>query len=172
MAYSPYFFESIRNTQTGALIEFDMPPAPLREDVLRSVVEDEVDLPPPWGARGFEPAVVLKDESIHLVNGGWHTQNERSLLQARLRGIYDQVDTTYIEKDLIDLANKWNKLDSSTEVEKGRVQKVTEDTIYAVSKKVPGESERSPWQRISDTFLTRLQGLSVKIIRPTRREIL
>jgi len=65
------------------------------------------------------------------------------VLQARLRGIYEQVDTTCIEKDLIDLAIKWNRLDSSTEVEKGRVQKVREDTVYVVSKKVSGEYEGS-----------------------------
>jgi len=99
-------------------------------------------------------------ESIYeSKDGGRHTQNERSLLQARLRGIYDQDDTTFIEKDLIDLAIKWNRLDSSTEVEKGRVQKVREDTIYADNMKVSGESGGSPGQSISDTFQTRLQGL-------------
>jgi len=148
---SPYFFESIRSTQTGSLFEFDRPPGPLRENMLRPVVEDEVDLPTPWGATGFEPpATRLEKKSIHLVEDGRHTQNEQSLSQARLQGIYDQVDTTFIEKDLIDLAKKWNRLDSSTKVEKGRVQKVREDTVYAVSKK--GEDEGSPWQSISDTF--------------------
>jgi len=74
-------------------------------------------------------------------------------------GIYDQVNTTFIEKNLIDLAIKWNKMDSSTEFEKGRVQKGTEDTIYAVSIRVPWMSEGSSWQGISDTFQTKLQGL-------------
>jgi len=81
---SPYFFESIQNTQTGAPIEFDRPAAPLREAMLHPVVEDELDLPPPWGAKGFEPAVKENDKSVHLVDNGRHTQNERSLLQARL----------------------------------------------------------------------------------------
>jgi len=81
------------------------------------------------------------------------------LLQARLWGIYDQGDTSFIEKDPINLAIKWNRLESSTEVEKGRVQKVTEDTVYSVRKEVSGEGEDSPWQSISNKFLTRLQGL-------------
>jgi len=58
---SSYFFESIRNTQTGALIEFDRPSALLRENMLRPVVEDELDLLPPWGATGFEPGVGLEN---------------------------------------------------------------------------------------------------------------
>jgi len=87
-----YFFESIRDTQTGALIEFDRPPTPLRENMLRPVVEDEVDLPPPSGATGFEPAVRLENKSVHLVEAGRYSRNERSLLQARLFGIYDQED--------------------------------------------------------------------------------
>jgi len=81
------------------------------------------------------------------------------LLQARPQGIYYQGDTTFIEKDLIDLGIKWNRLESSTEVEKGRVQKVTENTVYAVRKKVSGEDGGSLWPSISNTFQTRLQGL-------------
>jgi len=71
--------------------------------MLHPVVEDELDLPPPWGATGFEPGVVLENKSIHLIEVGRHTQSERSSLQARLRGIYAQADTTFIEKDLIGL---------------------------------------------------------------------
>jgi len=67
---SPYFFESIRNTQTGALIEFVRPPASLHEDMLCPVIEDDLDLPPPWGATGFEPSVVTEDKSIHIVGKG------------------------------------------------------------------------------------------------------
>jgi len=114
-------------------------------------------LPPPWGATGFEPSVKLENKSIHLVDDARHTENEQSLLQARLRGIYDQDDTTFIVKYLINLAIKWNRLDSSTEVKKGRVQNVKEDTVHAVSKKVSGESEGSRGQGISDTFQIRLQ---------------
>jgi len=44
---SPYFFERIQNTLTGALIEFDRPAAPLREDMIRLAVDKEVELPPP-----------------------------------------------------------------------------------------------------------------------------
>jgi len=108
---------------------------------------------------GFEPRAVFEKEFVRVIGAGRHLQNEGSLLQARLRGIYDQDDTMFIKKDLIDLAIKWNKLDSSKEVEKGRLQKVTGDTVYAVGKKNSGENERSPWQSISDTFQTRLQGL-------------
>jgi len=50
-------------------------------------------------------------------------------------------------------------LDTTTEAEKGRLQKVTEDTIYAVSKNVSGESEDSQGQGISDTFQIRLLGI-------------
>jgi len=50
-----YFFDSIQNTQTGDLIEFVWPPAPLRKDMLHPEVEEELDLPLPWGATGFEP---------------------------------------------------------------------------------------------------------------------
>jgi len=77
--------------------------------MLGPVVENEVDLPPPWGATGCEPRVGLENEYVRLVEDGQHTQNERSSLQARLRWIYDQVDTTFIERDLIGLAVKWNR---------------------------------------------------------------
>jgi len=101
---SPYFFESIQDTQTGALIDFYRPPAPLRQNMLRPVVKDEVDLPPPWGVTGFEPIVGLENKSIHFVRDGRHIKNERSLLQASFQGIYNQIDTSFIEKDLIGLA--------------------------------------------------------------------
>jgi len=35
-----------------------------------------------------------------------------------LGGVYDQEDTRFIEKDLIDLAIKWNKLEPTNEVVK------------------------------------------------------
>jgi len=101
---SPYFFESIQNTQTGALFEFVKPPAPLREDMLRPAVDDELDLPPPWGTTGLEPRVVLEKESVRVIQDGRHIQNKWSLLQARLQGIYNQDETPFIEKDLIKLA--------------------------------------------------------------------
>jgi len=100
--------------------------------MLCTVVKDELDLPPPWGTTGFEPRVGLENESIPVIEVDRHAQNERSLLQARLRRIYDQVDTNFIEKDLIDLAIKWNRLDSSMEFEKVRLRKKTEDTVYTV----------------------------------------
>jgi len=101
--------------------------------MLRPVVEDELDLPPPWGGTGFEPRVGLENQSLHIIKEDPQIQNERSLLQARLRGIYDQADTTFIEKDLIGLAVQWNRFLSSREVEKGRV-----DTIYTVRKERSG----------------------------------
>jgi len=52
---SLYFFECIRNTQTGALIEFVRLLAPLREDMLQPKIEDELDLPPPWGQQVLNP---------------------------------------------------------------------------------------------------------------------
>jgi len=90
---SPYLFDSIQNTQTGDLIEFVRPPAPLREDMLHPVVEEELDVPPPLGATGFEPPVVLEKESVFVIQTGRHIQNEQSLLQARLQEIYSQDET-------------------------------------------------------------------------------
>jgi len=49
-------------------------------------------------------------------------------------------------------------LDSTSEVGDGRLQKVTEGTVHII-RKVSWESEGSPWQSISDTFQSRLQGL-------------
>jgi len=108
----------------------------------------------PWGATGFVPRVGLVNESVLVIKYDRQIQNERSLLQARLRGIYDQVDTTFIEKDLNGLAVQWNRLASSKEVEKGM-----EDTANTVRKERSGEDRGSKWQNISDTFQTRLQGL-------------
>jgi len=75
-----------------------------------------LDVPPPWGATGFEPPVGLEKESVCVIQNGRHIQNERSLLQARLQGIYSQEETSFIEKDLIGLAIQWNKLDSTDTV--------------------------------------------------------
>jgi len=101
---SPYFFESIQNTQTGAFIELVKPPAPLSQDMLRPAVDDELHLPPPWGSTGFEPRVGLEKESVRVIQGGQHVQNKRSMLQARLQGIYNQDESSVIEKDLTGLA--------------------------------------------------------------------
>jgi len=67
--------------------------------------------------------VVTEDKPIHIVGDRPHIQNERSLLQARLQGIYNQADSSLIEKDLIGLAVQWNKLDSTLEVGNGRLQR-------------------------------------------------
>jgi len=142
----PYFFISIQITQTRALIEFVRPPAPLRENMLHLVVEEELDLPPPWGATGFEPPVVLEKESVRVIQNGRHVQNERSLLQARLQRNYNQDETSFMEKNLIGLAFQWNKLDST-------------DTIHIIRKNVSWEDKGSPGQSTSDTFQTRLHGL-------------
>jgi len=107
---SPFFFDRIQNTQTGALIEFDRPAAPLREDMIRPAVDKEIDVPPPWGATGFEPE--LGHNTVHIVGSARDIQNERSLLQARLMGIYGQDNTQFIERDLIGLAKRWNRMDS------------------------------------------------------------
>jgi len=48
-------------------------------------------------------------------------------------------------------------LDTSTDIEKGRLLKTTE--VYAVSKEGSGEDGGSPQQSIYDTFQTKLQGL-------------
>jgi len=75
---SPYFFDSTRNTQTWALIKFDRPSVPPRENMLGpEKVGEEVDLPPPLGATGFEPRVGLENESVLLVNEGRYAQHER-----------------------------------------------------------------------------------------------
>jgi len=135
--------------------------------MLGSAVEDEVDLPPPWGAISFEPAVGLENKLVLLVKDGRHAQNERSLLQARLLGIYDQVDTTFIEKDLIGLAIEWNKLQSTTEVEKGRLQK---EAVYTVGKKdYAGDSGLIMNSGVAD-FQTRLQELYRLTEKPDKEQ--
>jgi len=154
---SPYFFEGIQNTQTGALIEFVRPPAPLSEDMLRPAVDEELDLLPPWGATGFKPRVGLEKESVRVIQNGRNIQNKRSLSQARLQGIYNQDESSVIEKDLIGLEFQWNKLDSTPEVDSGRLQKA--NTVHKIRKSVSWEDEGSPGQSISDTFQTRLHGL-------------
>jgi len=52
---SSYFFDNIRNIHTEALIEFVRPAAPARENMQRPARVSEMELPPPWGATGFEP---------------------------------------------------------------------------------------------------------------------
>jgi len=47
--------DNIRNIHTGALIEFEKPPARVREDMQGPANDCKVKLPPPWGATGFEP---------------------------------------------------------------------------------------------------------------------
>jgi len=103
-------------------------------------------LRPPWGATGFEPTVLLEKDSVRVIQNGRHEQNEQSSLQARLQGIYSQDETSFMEKDLIDLAFQWNKLDST-------------DTVHIIRKSGSWEDKGSPGQTISDTFRTRLHGL-------------
>jgi len=73
------------------------------------------------------------------------------LLQARLQGIYDQENTKFMEKDMIGLAIQWNKLGTDN------LQK--DGTVHTIMSGGPREDGGSPWQGISDTFQTRLQGL-------------
>jgi len=110
------------------------------------LVEEELDLRPPWGATGFEPTVVLEKDSVCVIQNGRHEQNKRSSLQARLQGIYSQDETSFVEKDLIGLALQWNTLDST-------------DTGYIIRKSGSLKDKGSPGQIISDTFQTRLHGL-------------
>jgi len=130
---------------------------PMSESVDSLINMDELVLPPPWGTTGFVPRVGLEKESVPVLQDRRYIQNKRSLLQARLQEIYIQDDTTFIEKDLIGLAVQWNILDSTAEVAISRLQK--KDTVHTIRKSVSGEGGGSPWQSISDTFQTKLQGL-------------
>jgi len=58
-----------------------------------------VNVPLPWGATGFVTPVVLEKDSVRVIQNGRHEQNERSLLQARLQGIYSQDETSFMEKN-------------------------------------------------------------------------
>jgi len=61
----------------------------------------EVVMSPPWRATGFQPG--LSSDSVLAIKNERSTQNERALLEAKLHGIYCQVDSRNIVKDLIDL---------------------------------------------------------------------
>jgi len=100
----PHFFDSVRDINSWALIDFEKSAALLREAMEGPANVSEVVLPPPWGATGFEPG--LFRHSVLAIKKDRSAQNERALLEARLRGIYCQVDSRNIEKDFIDLAKK------------------------------------------------------------------
>jgi len=75
-----------------------------------SVIGDELAVPPPWGVISCQSGAALQNRSVLSITNRRQGQNERSLLEARLRGIYYQVDPVNIEKDFIDLAKKWNTM--------------------------------------------------------------
>jgi len=98
---------------------------------------------------GVETPYVERKKCGRLIDqAGRHIQNEKALLEARLRGIYDQEDKRFIKKDLIDIAEKWkdllniaekrNERMASREVEKHMLPIVTGDTGHAVNNQIIG----------------------------------
>jgi len=149
---SPYFFERIQNIQTGALLEFVRPPAPSREDMLRPVVEEELVLPPPWGTTGLEPETASQKETVSVIQSKRQLKNDESLLEARLRAVYDQDVTSGIEKDLISIAREWNKLGSACRGDNA-------ETVHTIWKSMKWEDGRKTGRDSSDSFQDRLHDL-------------
>jgi len=109
------------------------------------------------GATGLEPDKASHKEIVGVIQSNRHVQNEQSLLQARLRAVYNQDVTTGIEKDLIGIASQWNKLESTSKGDNDRLREA--ETVHTIRKSVTWEDGRQTGRISSDSFQDRLHGL-------------
>jgi len=111
---------------------------------------------------GLEPDKASYKENVGVIQNNRHTQNEQSLIQARLRAVYNQDVTTGIEKDLIGIASQWNSdsdsiSDSNNVSNAGSLREA--ETKHSIRKRVTWEDERQIGRISSDSFQERLKGL-------------
>jgi len=66
---SPYFFHEIRNKNTGELLNFRKRLPPVVEKEQSNETEDELELPPPAGATGFEHTNDMKRNVQNEISG-------------------------------------------------------------------------------------------------------
>jgi len=52
-----YFFDNIRNLNTGALMDFERPPVPSHESMHGPARDSDLEMPPPRGATGLDQEV-------------------------------------------------------------------------------------------------------------------
>jgi len=108
---STFFFHEIRNKNTGDLIAFPKNLPPLVEVQGKDAVE-EVELPPPAGATGFERDNNINRQIRQGIFGSTYPKDKpeaRSVeLQNKLLNIYNLDSDATKEKDYIRIAHEWN----------------------------------------------------------------
>jgi len=113
---SPFFFHEIRNTNTGALIDFTNPTAPEMEEKPTKEKYNEVILPPPEGATGFYDSLKVKmvvSESGNLDSPVLClvSKKQDGNFQDRFPSIKGIKDNLTRERELIKIAKEWNSQD-------------------------------------------------------------